>query len=292
MDSFKHHVHMLGMPAPLCLELADASFPTVSAGEGPPILFLHGAWADLRIWYGLWKQVAQSHRFLAITQRHFGSTDWPSTKPFSRDVHTDDLLGVVEALNTSLHLVGWSYAGGILLRAASQLPELVRSLTIYEPSLESVPLPNEGELRHAREVFWDELEPAYTVANAGDFETAMRSGIEIVFGLGAGGFATLPTPAQRVFLDNAHTMIPDLKAPLPKPLARSELKKIACPTQIVLGDRTHAQYRLMAEETLSGLSNGVLQRFKGVGHGGPVQMPGLFAEAVLKFVDEVDEHTP
>lgn len=60
------------MPAPLHLEAAGVSFPMVVAGEGPPILFVHGAWADLRIWCGLWKQISERHKFLAITQRHFG----------------------------------------------------------------------------------------------------------------------------------------------------------------------------------------------------------------------------
>ena len=182
---------MLGMPGPFRLEAADASFPLVAAGSGPPILFVHGAWADLRIWCGLWEQIAERHEFLAITQRHFGRNGWPDTRPFSHDVHTHDLIALVKALNKPLHLVGWSYAGGILLRTAGEVPELVRSLVIYEPSFESEVLPKNGELRRAREAFWNELEPAYAVAQSGDLDAAMRFGVEIVFGLERGGFAAL-----------------------------------------------------------------------------------------------------
>jgi pimeloyl-ACP methyl ester carboxylesterase len=275
------------MPAPLRLEAAGASFPLVAAGTGYPILFVHGAWADLRIWSGLWEQIASRHEFLAVTQRHFGRDTWPNTRPFSRDVHTDDLIALVKALNKPVHLAGWSYAGGILLRTAGEVPDLVRSLVIYEPSYESEVLPEDGRLRRARDAFWSELEPTYAIARSGDLDAAMRFGIEIVFGLERGGFANLDPRAQRVFLDNTHTMIPDLETPPPEPVTRAELGKIACPTLIVSGERTHVQYRIMAESTLAGLSNGSARQLKGVGHGGPIQLPDLLAQAVLDFVDAV-----
>ncbi len=75
---------MLGMPRPFYLEVEDASFPLVAASAGPPILFVPGAWVDLRIWCGLWEQIAHRHEFLAITQRHFGCDVWPSKRSFSR----------------------------------------------------------------------------------------------------------------------------------------------------------------------------------------------------------------
>ena len=276
------------MPAPLHLEAAGVSFPMVVAGEGPPILFVHGAWADLRIWCGLWKQISERHKFLAITQRHFGREVWPSTRPYSRAVHTDDLIAVLRAMNASVHLVGWSYAGGILLRAACGVPELVRSLVIFEPSFESEAPPKDNEkLLRALEVSWQELEPAYSIARSGDLHLGMRLGVEIVFGLGRGGFETLDPRVQGVFLDNAHTMIPDLEAPAPEPLTKVELGMVTCPTLICYGARTHAHYHLMAEFTLSGLAKGSFRQFAGVGHGGPVQVPNHFAEVVLDFVDAV-----
>jgi pimeloyl-ACP methyl ester carboxylesterase len=164
----------------------------------------------------------------------------------------------------------------------------VRSLVIFEPSFESEALPKDNEkFLRAREVFWRELEPAYTVARSGDLHSAMRLGVEIVFGLGRGGFETLDPRVQEVFLDNAHTMIPDLEAPAPEPLTKAELGMVTCPTLICCGERTHAQYQLMAESTLNGLPNGSIRRFAGFGHGAPVQAPSHFAEVVLDFVDAV-----
>ena len=280
----EHNPDLLGMPEPIHFEASGTCFPFSKAGLGAPILFVHGAWADLRIWCGLWERVVENYQFLAITQRHFGYGNWPNKKPFSRDIHTDDLRSLIKGIGKQVHLVGWSYAGGILLRVASELPELVRSLTIYEPSFESEAPPKEALLRQAREAFWEELEPAYSIAKAGDLDTAMRSGVEIVFGLGKGGFELLDPRYQRVFLDNAHTMIPELNAPYSKALKNSELKKVGCPTLIVLGERTHEQYRLMADATLHDLPNASTVTWEGVGHGGPVQVPDQFAKLILDFV--------
>ena len=41
---------------------------------------------------------------------------------------------------------------------------------------------------------------------------------------------------------------------------------------------------------LSGLANGYIRQFAGVGHGGPAQVPNHFAEVVLNFVDAVPVH--
>lgn len=44
---------------------------------------------------------------------------------------------------------------------------------------------------------------------------------------------------------------------------------------------------ILAKSALSNLLSGSVQQFEGVGHGGPIQLPKLFAEAVLNFVDAV-----
>ena len=275
------------MPDSKFIEASGTSFPFVEAGSGTPLLFVHGAWADLRIWCGLWEEIARNHKFLAITQRHFGYQDWPNTNPFSRDIHTDDLIALIKRIDKPVHLVGWSYAGGILPRVAGEVPAFVRSLTIYEPSFESESLPEEGSLRRARETFWNELKPAYSIAEAGDLDAAMRSGVEIVFGPGHRGFSSLDPRFQRIFLDNSHTMIPDLKAPYSKPLEKFEFEKVVCPTLLVLGERTHEQYRLMANTTLDGLPNASIVVYDGVGHGGPVQSSNQFAKTILHFVEGI-----
>lgn len=178
------------MPTSEMLEAGDTVFPFVSAGTGEPVLFVNGSWADLRGWCDLWQDVAAKHRFMAYTHRHFGTKRWPDDKPFSRDVHTADLVAILRRLGEPVHLVGWSYSGGMVLRAAIEVPDLVRSVTVYEPSLSSI-LPDTPGNKALLAAFGEGFAEAYAVAKAGDGVRAMPLAVEFVLGMETGGFASL-----------------------------------------------------------------------------------------------------
>jgi pimeloyl-ACP methyl ester carboxylesterase len=273
------------MPASEMLEVGDTAFPFVSAGTGEPVLFVNGSWADLRGWCDLWQDVAAQHRFLAYTHRHFGTTQWPRDKPFSRDVHTADLVAILRRLAEPVHLVGWSYSGGMVLRAAIEVPDLVRSVTVYEPSLSSI-LPDTPGNKAILAAFGAGFAEAYALAKAGDGVRAMPLAVEFVLGLEKGGFATLDPRIQAMLIENAHTMIPDFDAPVPEPLTCAQLGEVSCPVQLVVGSTTLPHYRLVAAEIIACLRDGTLSGIQGVGHGGPWQARPEFVRLLLDFVDK------
>ncbi len=272
------------MPASGTLRVDDVDFPFVSAGKGDPVLFVNGSWADLRGWCELWQDVAVSHRFMAYTHRHFGTTAWPQDKPFSRDVHIADLVAILRALNTPTHLVGWSYSGAIVLGAAIAMPELVLSVAIYEPSLSSI-LPDTIENRSLLKAFGDGFAEAYATAKAGEGEKAMPLAVEFVLGMKQGGFGTLDPRIQSMLLENAHTMVPDFDAPTPLPLTCEQLGKVQCPVLLIVGARTFPHYKRVAAEVFACLPNASLSEIPSVGHGGPWQTRSEFLRLVLDFVD-------
>jgi pimeloyl-ACP methyl ester carboxylesterase len=193
------------MPAPGTLEAGGAAFPVVTAGEGEPVLFVHGAVGDYRKWDGLWEDVAAGHRFIAYTQRWFGKTPWPKDKPYARDVQDDDLVAILQALGEPVHLVGLSNGGPVALRAALRVPDLVQSVVVFEPTLFDVPLATaEGEAV-AREFFAGEAHISAPLA-AGDDQEAAREFVEWIYALPEGGFDTLDPVQKTMVLDNAHTL--------------------------------------------------------------------------------------
>src|SRR5262245_53397080 len=118
----------------------------VEHGSGEPMVFVHGAPHDLRAWEPVREEIAKRYRFIAYTQRYFGTEPWPDDgKNYSIATHADDLAKFITALNAGpVHLVGWSYGGVVATTAAVNNPSLVRSLTVYEPTLSSA-LPVETE---------------------------------------------------------------------------------------------------------------------------------------------------
>lgn len=272
------------MPTFRMLKVGNVAFPFASEGCGEPILFVNGSWADLRAWSGLWQDVAEAHRFMAYTHRHFGTTEWPQDKPFSRDVHSEDLAAILRTLSDPVHLVGWSYSGGMVLQAAVEVPSLVKSVTIYEPSLSSI-LPETPKNQALLSAFGQGFDAAYAAAKAGDGTHAVRMAVEFVLGMEPGGFASLAPGIQTMLLENAHTMIPDFDAPQPKPLTCATLGQVVCPVLLVVGSRTMPHYKLVAAEILACLPNAVLSEIVGVGHGGPWQAKDEFVRLLLAFVD-------
>jgi pimeloyl-ACP methyl ester carboxylesterase len=172
----------------------------------------------------------------------------------------------------------------MVLRAAIEVPALVRTVAIYEPSLSSI-LKNTPENRALLEAFGQGFAGAYAAAMAGDGSGAMQMAVEFVLGMPKGGFTTLDPRIQAMLFENAHTMIPDFDAPVPEPLTCAHLRGVGCPVLLMVGSETLPHYKLVSAEILTCLPNGSLSEMTGVGHGGPWQSKSEFGRILLDFVD-------
>src|SRR5215467_11584821 len=64
----------------------------IDDGVGTPVVFVHGAWMDLRYWEPQREGVAAHHRFVAYTLRYHGTAPWPDDgKNYSAATHAADL---------------------------------------------------------------------------------------------------------------------------------------------------------------------------------------------------------
>lgn len=272
------------MPEPGVQEAAGAAFPFVEAGEGEPVLFVHGSFSDYRAWAGVWDDVARGHHAEAYTQRWFGTTEWPGDKPFSRDVHTADLVAILEARGEPTHLVGWSYGGPIVLRAAAQVPDLVKSVVIYEPTVPEM-VSGSPEAEAAREEWFGIWADTDAAVQAHDYDEAVREGIEAAFGLPEGGFEGLDEGARTMILENAPTIPMDWNAPSGAPLLCEELGTIGAPTLLIVGSETPEFWDRGAEAIAACVPKSEIEVIDGVGHGGPKLAQDRFVELTLGFID-------
>ena len=272
-------------PTDATVEAANATFPYSEMGEGKPILFIHGALGDQRVWEGIRDKAAAKHRFLALTLRHYGSGNWPDDKPYSRDVHEADQIAVLQAWNEPMHLVGYSYSGPIVLRAAIEVPDLVKSVTIYEPTFPSI-IGGTPEGDAAIEQWYDGFADTGAAAQAGDLKEATREAIEYVFGWEEGGFEVLPESVRVQMLENAHTLPLDATAAQPAPLTGEQLATAKTPTMLIVGSNTYSVFR-QGDEAIAGcMPNADVRTLDGVGHGGPIMAQDAFLSTVLEFVDQ------
>jgi hypothetical protein len=64
-----------GTSAPLAkeAEVNSIRLPFVEQGSGEPMVFVHGIPSDLRAWEPVRENFAKKYRFIAYTQRYFGT---------------------------------------------------------------------------------------------------------------------------------------------------------------------------------------------------------------------------
>lgn len=254
-------------------------------GSGAPVVMVHGSLSDLRIWEAQRLAIAQRYRYVALTQRYFGTDRWSGDgRDFTQSVHAADLATFIRSLNSGpVHLVGWSYGGLTTLLVAKEHPDLVRTLTVHEPGIRSLIL-DTAEGRQASTEFSRALVPAVAAAKAGDALQAARLFHEAMFSLPPGGFETEPPAIQRIVLDNARTMILALHAPPPPTLSCESLKTVGSPTLVTLGENAQPQYRMIAERVAACLGNASLAIIPAANHDAPVRNPGVFNATLLSFL--------
>jgi pimeloyl-ACP methyl ester carboxylesterase len=104
---------------------------------GPPVLFVHGNVSSSLFWQPTMLALPERYRPLAVDLRGFGDTD-PEPVDATRGLgdYADDLAAVIEALALpSVHLVGWSMGGGVVLQYLTERPATHRaaSVTLVAP---------------------------------------------------------------------------------------------------------------------------------------------------------------
>jgi pimeloyl-ACP methyl ester carboxylesterase len=124
-------------------------------GGKAPIVFVHGYGSRLEAWRELVPELARDRRVITFDQRGFGLSEKPKGA-YGPTTHTNDLLAIVDALDVDRPvLIGHSYGGGVVLRAALARPDAFRGLALVStfafeesvpPSFKMAKLPLVGEL--------------------------------------------------------------------------------------------------------------------------------------------------
>ena len=268
------------------VEINGVRLQYVEQGSGEPMVFVHGAPSDLRTWEPVREVVAKNYRFIAYTQRYFGTEPWPDDgKNFSIPTLADDLATFITSFNARpVHLVSWSFGGLVAMQAAVKDPSLVRSLILYEPNVISVLPAESAEGKAAREDRSKMLAPVIAANKAGDAVQAAKLALEAVFQLGPGGFDREPQTVQTRVLDNARTMLLIFGAPAPPAITCDMLKNFPRPTLVMRGEKTQVSNVLISEAISKCIPGAQLVVLQNVNHDGPSRDPAAFTGAIFEFL--------
>jgi pimeloyl-ACP methyl ester carboxylesterase len=108
-------------------------------GEGVPIVFLHGTWADGSQWVPVMEMLGMEFHCLTPDLLGFGESEIPDIH-YSIDVEVETIAEWIEKLRLEkVYLVGDSLGAWIAARYALKYPEHVRGLILLVPEGAKIP---------------------------------------------------------------------------------------------------------------------------------------------------------
>jgi pimeloyl-ACP methyl ester carboxylesterase len=242
------------------------------AGTGPPVVFVHGAALDSRMWSPQLTGLSDELTVVAWDEPGYGrSSDVPTT--FGLSDYAACLAAVIEALEAGpAHVAGLSWGGSIVLELYRQRPDLVASLILadtYAGWKGSLP---EDEFRAraegVRRMF---------AAPATEFDPTLP-------GLFAAGRPT-------AFIPLLDEMVADVR---PESLRleltiqtetdqRDLLPTIAVPTLLIWGELDARSPLSIAHQFADAIPDTTLVVIPGAGHVSNLEQPWGFNDAVREF---------
>ncbi len=113
------------------IRLHDLNHYYEQAGQGPSLVFVHGAFADARIWEPQWQHFSSSHHLLRYDLRGHGRTGASNRDHYCMSTFADDLDALLDALEIASPIVcGLSWGGSIVQAFAVRSPARLKALIL------------------------------------------------------------------------------------------------------------------------------------------------------------------
>jgi non-heme chloroperoxidase len=256
----------------------------VEHGRGDPVVLVHGAVADYRIWTAQMTPFAARHRVIAYSLRyHYPNQPADASSEYTALNHASDLAQLIRALHVApAHVVGHSYGGAVAAYLVRDHPQLVRSLVLAEPGTFAVMAqhPEAKALGDERSVAMGRVQNA--VKN-GDAEYGVKAFLD--YWLAPRGFSGLSGSDRALVLANASTLAPLFRGPPPaKPFGCEDARNIDKPTLLVGGDKTIRTFTVLLDELSKCMPKAERATLAGTAHGVQFESPDAFNDVVLRFL--------
>jgi len=267
------------------MNINGVSLSYIEQGKGAPVIFVHGAFSDYRVWEPQREAIADRFRFIAFTQRYFGTSKWSdSGEQYSQVTHAADLAEFIRKLDAGpVYIVGRSYGATVAIRMALQHPELVRGVIAQEPVIAfavamSSPV-NKNVIKKER----SGLASARSAAKKGDIPAATRLFADWTNGQ-PGGFDALPSKTRSLHLDNGRTIALHFSAPLPPKITCTDLAELKSPLAITTGELTRPFFKILAQSAHDCVPGSQVIKIPDARHAATAQNPKAFNNALLNFL--------
>jgi pimeloyl-ACP methyl ester carboxylesterase len=234
-----------------------------------PVVLLHCSGSSAAQWRSLAMKLAGRYRVITPDLIGYGaSAPWPGRAEFCLAQEAAVIRSLIGKLDETVHLVGHSYGGAVALHIARTRPELLRSLTLIEPSAFHL-LRGGDEFDYAalREIS-DVAAYAKTMLATGDYVRAFGRFVD--YWSGPGSWAAMPGDKRAAFAPQLTKVVLDFHALLNEPAEIEHVKDIDLPTLLLQGGCTTLPSRCVVKRLRAALPAARFRVVQGAGHMLPV----------------------
>jgi pimeloyl-ACP methyl ester carboxylesterase len=230
-----------------------------------PVLLLHCSGSSGKQWRSLAALLGPRYRVIAPDLVGYGgSAPWPGRCEFCLAQEAAVLHRLLDSLGGPAHLVGHSYGGAVALHIARTRPQLLRSLTLIEPS--AFQLLGGGDAIDAealREITQVAAHAQAALAN-GDYLAGFGRFVD--YWSGPGTWSAMPPETREALAAQLAKVVLDFHAIFSEPAELAQLRRIAPPTLLLQGGCTVLPARCVCKRLRDALPAALFRVVRGAGH--------------------------
>ncbi|MEM7177217.1 MAG: alpha/beta fold hydrolase [Pseudomonadota bacterium] len=249
--------------------MPDISAPTLPCA---PVAALHASASGPRQWAALEQSLSPRVAVLAPDLTGYGGEPGEADGLAGLDRRAMRVIRLIEQTGRAAHLVGHSFGGAIAVRIAVTRPDLVRSLTLYEPAVIGL-LRNSKSAADQRAFMRFQAAGGRLLAALASVEPAAGVAPLIDFWNGDGAWARLDRQVKERLCATAGDLMQDFVDSLGEPSTPTGLRRIEMPVMVLSGARSPEFARRLAARFAAAVPTARHHEIQGVGHMAPVDAP-------------------
>lgn len=261
-------------------------FDNLAMTDKAPVIALHSSASNGRQWNKLREDLEQQH--IVETPELPGYDRKIDRLPDIRGLESvvTPMISHISRFGEPVHLVGHSFGGGVALKIALVYPQLVKSLTLYEPIAFHLLLDSDAV---DRALVWELQQIAHSMTgqlNSGADNIDMSPFID--FWNGTGCWQNMPEAARDKIAGTAENVVGDFEAELGETWSLDDLLKLDIPTQVMMGMDSPAVAQRMSKLVFDGVPDAELVMLPGLDHMAPINAPNWVNPRIVQHIARAD----